>query len=138
MCVLTLKSSQILQEIAVYLPDKDLKSFSLVQRAARDAVIPANAGHWRQRFRDQYDLPLGKVPAAIKEDYILRRCFLTHQIHFNYGQSLDEIACLKAIRQLIVGKSTTGSSPSSPLTYDILCPWSFTKPTIDEIMLMNV
>lgn len=90
----------------MYLPDKDLKSFSLVQRAARDAVIPANAGHWRQRFKDQYDLPPGKSPASIKEDYILRRCFLTHRIHLKYGQSPDEIACLKAIRQLILGEST--------------------------------
>ncbi|KAL8983361.1 MAG: hypothetical protein Q9205_002385 [Flavoplaca limonia] len=104
---------QILQEIAVYLPDKDLKSFSLVQRAARDAVIPANAGHWRQRFRDQYDLPPGKSPAATKEDYILRRCFLTHQIHFKYGQSLDEVACLKAIRQLIVEVPRSPISASS-------------------------
>lgn len=90
----------------MYLPDKDLKSFSLVQRAARDAVIPANAGHWRQRFRDQYDLPLGKSPAAIKEDYIVRKRFLARRIHLKYGQSPDEVACLKAIRQLIIGEST--------------------------------
>ncbi|KAL8653959.1 MAG: hypothetical protein Q9226_003629 [Calogaya cf. arnoldii] len=111
------RSHEILQEIAVYLPDKDLKSFSLVQRAARDAVIPANAGHWRQRFRDQYDLPPGKSPAAIKKEYTFRRCYLTHRIRLKYGQSSDEIACLQAIRQLIV-EVPHGLMSSSSLELD--------------------
>ncbi|KAL8919617.1 MAG: hypothetical protein Q9172_004894 [Xanthocarpia lactea] len=104
---------EILQEVVVYLPDNDLNSFSLVQRAARDAVIPANARHWRQRFRDQFDLPPGKSPAAIKEDYTYRKRYLTHLIHFKYGYSADERACLKAVRQLIVERSRdpVGSSP---------------------------
>ncbi|KAI4221199.1 MAG: hypothetical protein LQ349_007902 [Xanthoria aureola] len=128
--------SEILQEIAVYLPDKDLKSFSLVQRAARDAVVPANAGHWRQRFRDQYDLPPGKSPAAIKEDYILRKRFLAHRIRLKYGQSPDEVACLKAIRQLIVEvpKHSRGSSslelelePDASPSLNVRQLWRFMK-----------
>ncbi|KAL8818912.1 MAG: hypothetical protein Q9223_002552 [Gallowayella weberi] len=103
---------EILQEIAVYLPDKDLGSFALLQRATRDAVIPANAGHWRRRFTAQFDLPAGKTPATIKEDYKLRKRFLTPLILFKYGQTPDEQVCLKAIKQLIVEKSQDPKDPS--------------------------
>ncbi|KAL8771203.1 MAG: hypothetical protein Q9209_003374 [Squamulea sp. 1 TL-2023] len=109
-------SLNIIQEIAVYLPDKDLRAFALVQRATCNAVIPANAGHWRYRFKDQYDLQRDKSPAAIKDDYMFRKCFLTHLVHFKYGHSPEEVACLEAIRQLIVEKpqDPVDSAPLEP------------------------
>ncbi|KAL8675728.1 MAG: hypothetical protein Q9186_007650 [Xanthomendoza sp. 1 TL-2023] len=123
---------EILQEISVYLPDKDLGSFALLQRATRDAVIPANAGHWRRRFAAQFDLPAGKTPATIKEDYTLRKRFLTHLVHFKYGQSPDEQVCLKAIKQLIVEKSQDPKDPSphqldKAVSLNIQQLWRFMK-----------
>ncbi|KAI4204063.1 MAG: hypothetical protein LQ350_001456 [Teloschistes chrysophthalmus] len=90
------------QEIASYLPDLDLCSFALVERATCDAVLPKNAGHWRTRFRELYDLPRSKALASIPESYKLRKRYLTHLVNFKLGNSGDEQACLKAIRQLIL------------------------------------
>ncbi|KAL8799368.1 MAG: hypothetical protein Q9182_005940 [Xanthomendoza sp. 2 TL-2023] len=118
---------EILQEIAVYLPDKDLGSFALLQRATRDAVIPANAGHWRQRFAAQFDLPAGKTPAAIKEDYKLRKRFLTHLVKFKDGQSPEEQVCLKAIKQLIAEKSRDPKELEKAVSLNIQQLWRFMK-----------
>ncbi|KAL8780706.1 MAG: hypothetical protein Q9213_006352 [Squamulea squamosa] len=124
--------SEIIQEIAVYLPDKDLRAFALVQRTTCYAVIPANAGHWRYRFKDQYDLPKDKPPAAIKNDYIFRKCFLTHLVHFKYGHSPEEVACLEAIRQLIVEKpqdpvDSAALKPNEPSSRNVQQLWRFMK-----------
>ncbi|KAL8929837.1 MAG: hypothetical protein Q9208_000981 [Pyrenodesmia sp. 3 TL-2023] len=86
------------QEIAKYLPDKDLATFALVQRETRDAVLPANAGHWRVRFREQYDLRASmkadskdtfyfypKSPVDLMEDYKLRKLFFSRKIFFTNG-----------------------------------------------------
>lgn len=94
---------QVVQEIVTYLPDKDLGSFALVQRATRDAVLPPNAGHWRKRFQDQFHLPQGKTPAAIKADYTLRKQYFHYFVYFKLGHSKEENFCLMAIRQLFVG-----------------------------------
>ncbi|KAL8719370.1 MAG: hypothetical protein Q9225_003627 [Loekoesia sp. 1 TL-2023] len=104
---------EINQEIASYLCDKDLASFARVQRETCDAVLPTNAGHWRIRFKAQFDFPDGKTPASIQADYKLRKQFLNKPIHFKVGKSSDEADCLKAIKQLIVecfSSSTIGSS----------------------------
>ncbi|KAL8700970.1 MAG: hypothetical protein Q9201_005162 [Fulgogasparrea decipioides] len=116
---------QIVQEIAKYLPDKDLGSFALVQRATYDAVIPANAGHWRQRFKQEFELPKGKSPAAIKADYTMRKKSLHHHVHFKLGHSLDEIACLNAIRQLIIESFSNAETSTSSKNIQQL--WRFMK-----------
>ncbi|KAL8694335.1 MAG: hypothetical protein Q9218_000972 [Villophora microphyllina] len=94
--------SEIVQEIAKYLPDSDFGSFALVERATCDAVLPSNAGHWRHRFTELYDLPTGKRPASIVSDYKLRKRYLSHLVHFKLGNSGEEKACLRAIKQLIL------------------------------------
>ncbi|KAL8760771.1 MAG: hypothetical protein Q9184_003056 [Pyrenodesmia sp. 2 TL-2023] len=87
---------EINQEIAKYLPDKDLASFSLVQPETRDAVLPANAGHWRVRFREQYDcrdnmradsrdMFYSKSPTGLMQDYKLRKLFFSRKIFFTNG-----------------------------------------------------
>ncbi|KAL8736208.1 MAG: hypothetical protein Q9166_000363 [cf. Caloplaca sp. 2 TL-2023] len=123
---------EILQEIAVYLPDKDLGSFALIQKTTCDAIIPPNAGHWRERFVAQFDLPAGKSPIAIKTDYKLRKRFLNHLIHFKYGQSQEERACLSVIRQLIVEKSQGPVNPSpyalcKASSFNVRQLWRFMK-----------
>ncbi|KAL8712287.1 MAG: hypothetical protein Q9220_003438 [cf. Caloplaca sp. 1 TL-2023] len=80
----------------------NLVSFALVQRCTSDAVIPANAGHWRQRFKALYDSPPGKQPAAIKADYQRRKCFLSPLILFKSGNTPLERSCLAVIQQLII------------------------------------
>ncbi|KAL8672167.1 MAG: hypothetical protein Q9168_003366 [Polycauliona sp. 1 TL-2023] len=124
--------SGIIQEIAVYLPDKDLMSFSLAQRETLDAVVPANAGHWRQRFRGQFDLPPGTSPATIKSEYIQRKCCLTRRFLFKNGQSLNEIDCLRVIRQLILEvptrpRSSSPQEPDASPSFNVRLLWRFMK-----------
>ncbi|KAL8727925.1 MAG: hypothetical protein Q9181_005526 [Wetmoreana brouardii] len=118
-------SAEIVQEIAKYLPDKDLGSFALTQRATCDAVLPANAGHWRQRFKQEFELPKGKSPAAIKADYTMRKQSFHQHVHFKLGQSQEEIACLNAIRQLIIESFSDAETSSSSKNIQQL--WRFMR-----------
>ncbi|KAL9590349.1 MAG: hypothetical protein Q9203_000869 [Teloschistes exilis] len=81
------------------------------QTATCNAVLPKNAGHWRARFQELYDLPRSKNPASIKESYKLRKRYLSHLVYFKLGNSDEEQACLEAIRQLILEVSAA-SDPS--------------------------
>ncbi|KAL8949657.1 MAG: hypothetical protein Q9222_004258 [Ikaeria aurantiellina] len=105
--------TEILQEISVYLNDRDLVSFALVQRCTSDAVLPANAGHWRQRFKALFDLPPGKYPTAIKSDYQRRKRYLSPHILFKSGTTPKEKLCLSIVKQLIAEYfSNTRAGPS--------------------------
>lgn len=61
-----------------------------------------------------YDLPIGKSAASIKESYKLRKRYLNHRIHFKQGNSGEEKACIKAIKQLILGQSLQFMNPLLP------------------------
>ncbi|KAL8942748.1 MAG: hypothetical protein Q9216_001496 [Gyalolechia sp. 2 TL-2023] len=114
----------ITQEIAVYLSDKDLASFSLVEKATWCAAIPVDAGHWRVRFREQYDILYETCSATLVADYKLRKRFLSPQTFFKLGHSPEEIACLVAIRQLInEGSKHTSDSPPK----NCMHLWKFMK-----------
>ncbi|KAL8870132.1 MAG: hypothetical protein Q9174_003751 [Haloplaca sp. 1 TL-2023] len=92
---------EVNQHIASYVNFNDLKSLALVQRETADAVLPADAAHWRIRYRSQFELPVHKDNASIKKDYILSKMFLNSSTRFKNGHSVQEQACLKVIRQLI-------------------------------------
>lgn len=96
------------QEIAKYLCDKDLASFALVQHETLYAVVPANAGHWPVRFREQFDLRKNskfsyRSPISIMEDYKMRKCFFTPKVFFTLGNKDAQRSCLMVIRRMING-----------------------------------
>ncbi|KAL8973768.1 MAG: hypothetical protein Q9197_001982 [Variospora fuerteventurae] len=93
---------EINQEIAKYLSDKDVVSFARLQRETYEAVIPVHAGHWRVRFKQQFDLEEKKSPATIAADYKSRKLHFTHKVFFKFGNDPKEILCLEAIRQMII------------------------------------
>ncbi|KAI4141464.1 MAG: hypothetical protein LQ341_003513 [Variospora aurantia] len=97
---------EINQEIAKYLSDKDVVSFARLQRETYEAVIPVHAGHWRVRFKQQFDLEEKKSPATIAADYKSRKLHFTHKVFFKFGNDPKEILCLEAIRQMIIESHT--------------------------------
>ncbi|KAL8966418.1 MAG: hypothetical protein Q9183_003379 [Haloplaca sp. 2 TL-2023] len=115
---------EVNQHIASYVNFNDLKSLALVQHATADAVLPANAGHWRIRYRSQFELPVHKDNASIKKDYILSKMFLNSSVYFRGGHSVEEQACLRVIRQLIQECSYT-SSDTAPKNLQQI--WRFLK-----------
>ncbi|KAL8938574.1 MAG: hypothetical protein Q9211_003141 [Gyalolechia sp. 1 TL-2023] len=92
---------EVIQEVATYLSDKDLASFSLAEKGTCNAVIPVNAGHWRVRFKEQFDMGIQLCSATLVMDYKLRKRFLSPQIYFKLGHSPNEASCLAVIRQLV-------------------------------------
>ncbi|KAL8839485.1 MAG: hypothetical protein Q9170_001708 [Blastenia crenularia] len=93
---------EVNQQIATYLSDKDLAAFALVEKVTCDAVVPIFAGHWRVRFREQYDDCYTKPSVTLVADYKLRRRFFKPRIYFKLGHSAEERSCLAVIRQLMI------------------------------------
>ncbi|KAL9580752.1 MAG: hypothetical protein Q9212_004308 [Teloschistes hypoglaucus] len=60
------------------------------------AKLPSEAGDPVTQSRRS------KNPASIQDSYKLRKRYLTHLVYFKLGNSGEEQACLKAIRQLIL------------------------------------
>ena len=60
---------------------------------------------WRKRFASNYDVPPGKTGHQLKTKYQARQRSLKKDIQFKSGNKVEEQEQLKAIRELILGKS---------------------------------
>lgn len=114
---------EINQEIVKYLSDKDLASFALVEKETYYAASPPNAGHWRVRFQEQFDMT-ESFAIAMAADYKMRKHYFSPHVFFKLGRSPEEISCLQILRQLInEGSTHTHESPSNNLNQI----WRFMK-----------
>jgi hypothetical protein len=93
---------QILQEIASYLPDKDLSELSSVCTTFARQILPAESYIWRKRFETLYELDPSHTPFEIKNKYRARALALSYPISFQFGETEKETIWLKLLIMMLL------------------------------------